>query len=305
MSDKRRPNLSEWIREAKGGSVAAFAKLLTWCERTPIADVYALKDFLNPDQIAFRIGITGPPGSGKSTLVSGLIGELRKFNLRVGVLAIDPSSPFTGGAILGDRIRYQDHFLDDQVFIRSLGTRGSLGGLSAAAHRQLRLFDLCEFDVVLVETVGVGQTELDVLHVADQVAVVLVPESGDSIQAMKAGLMEVADLFLVNKADRPGAMAMAKDIESSFVGELDGKTPPQVYLTEALNRKGLEPVVAHIMKHKNSKDFAPKRNSETRLKHEARMILRAEFERQMESRIQAVQSPGDLLKLLELSQNPN
>lgn len=293
MSDELR-----LLSEAKAGKISSFAKLLTWSERASVREVYSLPQLLNPPKMALRLGITGPPGAGKSTLVSGLIKEFRAEDLKVGVVAVDPSSPFTGGAILGDRIRYQDHFLDDQVFIRSLGTRGSLGGLSASVHRQLRLFDLCEFDLVIVETVGVGQTELDILHVADKVCVVLVPESGDSIQAMKAGLMEVADVFLVNKADRPGAEAMAKEIQSSFVGDLDGEEPPQVYLTQATKEVGLGPFVKEILSDLKSRDFVSKRETKERLHHEAKMILRAGFDREIEEKIKGVSSPSDLRVIL-------
>lgn len=287
------------LSEARAGKASSFAKLLSWAERSTPQEVYGLPEFLDPPQVALRLGITGPPGAGKSTLVSGLIEKLRQKGLRVGVLAVDPSSPFTGGAILGDRIRYQEHFLDNKVFIRSLGTRGSLGGLSASVHRLLRLFDLCGFDIVLVETVGVGQTELDILHVADRVAVVLVPESGDSIQAMKAGLMEVADLFLVNKADRPGAEAMAKDIQSSFVGELDGQQPPKVYLTQATNKVGLDPVVEDMLEISRDKEkLFSSREDKKRLQHEAKMILRAEFEKGLGAQLAGIGSSKDLLKIL-------
>lgn len=291
-------DLQRLLSEAQSGKQASLAKLLSWAEASAAKEVYSLPQFLNPPQRAFRLGVTGPPGAGKSTLVSQLIGQLRQLNFRVGVLAVDPSSPFTGGAILGDRIRYQDHFLDPQVFIRSLGTRGSLGGLSASAHRLLRLFDLCCFDFVLVETVGVGQTELDILHVADEVAVVLVPESGDSIQAMKAGLMEVADLFLVNKSDRPGAEAMAKDIQASFYGELDGEEPPPVYLTQATQGVGLESVVQGLLASKGSGDFVTKRDGPERLQHEALMILRSQSDQQLQQRVSGIQGPLDLLSVL-------
>lgn len=294
MSDEMR-----LLAEARSGQASSFAKLLSWAERSAPQVVYSLPDFLSPPKMALRIGITGPPGAGKSTLVSGLIRGLREQDLKVGILAVDPSSPFTGGAILGDRIRYQEHFLDEKVFIRSLGTRGSLGGLSASAHRLLRLFDLCEFDIVLVETVGVGQTELDILHVADLVAVVLVPESGDSIQAMKAGLMEVADLFIVNKADRPGAEAMAKDIQSSFIGELDGKEPPKVYLTQATKDIGLKPFLEDILQARRGEEWELRRNEKKRLRHEAKMILRAEFEKGLEEQLKVVNAPSDLQVVLK------
>lgn len=162
---------------------------------------------------AQRVGITGPPGAGKSTLTTQLVASWRAAGHRVGVVAVDPTSPFTGGALLGDRIRMEQVALDPGVFIRSLATRGSLGGLSSATRVVADVLDAFGFDRILLETVGVGQSELDIARVADTTVVVLVPESGDSIQTLKAGLMEIADLFVVNKADRPGADRVRNDIE--------------------------------------------------------------------------------------------
>jgi len=161
---------------------------------------------------AHRIGITGPPGAGKSTLTAGLIRRYREQGLSVGAVAVDPTSPFTGGALLGDRIRMNDVALDPGVFIRSMATRGALGGLALATKEVADVLDAFGFDKVIIETVGVGQSELDIAAAADTTVVVLVPESGDSIQAMKAGLMEAADLFVVNKADRPGADRLAREL---------------------------------------------------------------------------------------------
>ncbi|HSA55124.1 MAG TPA: methylmalonyl Co-A mutase-associated GTPase MeaB [Gemmatimonadaceae bacterium] len=162
---------------------------------------------------ARRIGITGPPGAGKSTLTTRLVSHWREAGLRVGVVAVDPTSPFTGGALLGDRIRMESVALDPGVYIRSLATRGSLGGISAATRAVGDVVDAFGFDRILMETVGVGQSELDIARTADTTVVMLVPESGDSIQTLKAGLMEIADLFVVNKADRPGADRVRNDIE--------------------------------------------------------------------------------------------
>jgi LAO/AO transport system kinase len=172
---------------------------------------------------AHRIGITGPPGAGKSTLVAALITHWRAAGETVAVVAVDPTSPFTGGALLGDRIRMNDVALDHGVFIRSMATRGSLGGLSLATREVSDVIDAYGFDRILVETVGVGQTELDIASAADTTAVILVPESGDGIQAMKAGLMEVSDVFVINKADRPGADRMAREI-SMMVHLRTGRT---------------------------------------------------------------------------------
>jgi len=162
---------------------------------------------------ARRIGLTGPPGAGKSTITALLVKNFRDQGLKVGVIAVDPTSPFTGGALLGDRVRMENVALDPGVFIRSMATRGSLGGLAAATREVADVLDAFGFDVLLIETVGVGQSELDVARTADSTVLVLVPESGDSIQTLKAGVMEVADVFVVNKADRPGADRLRNDVE--------------------------------------------------------------------------------------------
>jgi LAO/AO transport system kinase len=273
------------LAAAKTGDVRAFAQFLTWLEAAPVADLLAVTELWNNKSPAFRFGITGPPGAGKSTLVGRLIANLRAKNLKVGVMAVDPSSPFSKGAILGDRIRYSEHFNDPGVFIRSLGTRGSLGGLSSSAFVMARAFDVCEFDVLLIETVGVGQTELDILHVADQVCVVLVPESGDSIQAMKAGLMEIADIFVVNKADRPGADGLAREIEAS-IHDGESAKPVSVLKCVATENQGVDELAEKLIGLKESASL--KRNSPARLKEEARALLRAGFEISVDKKLAKV-----------------
>ncbi len=281
--------------DAKAGDFQAFAKFLTWLERAGTSEAL-LEELLNPVKPAFRLGITGPPGAGKSTIVGHLIKHLRAQNLRVGVLAVDPSSPFTKGAILGDRIRYSEHFLDGGVFIRSLGTRGSLGGLSSAAFLMARAFDVCAFDVLLIETVGVGQTELDVLHVADKVCVVLVPESGDSIQAMKAGLMEIADIFVVNKADRPGADGLAREIEAA-VHDGEAAKSVSVLKTTASEDKGLRELCTLMLEEKNAAGWAALRNDPKRLREEAKSLLRREWELATEGRLKQVVDTSSFKKM--------
>jgi LAO/AO transport system kinase len=285
------------LEQAKGGDFQAFAKFLTWLERSPAKDGLGIPGLLKPAQTAFRLGITGPPGAGKSTIVSGLIREFRKQDLKVGVIAVDPSSPFTQGAILGDRIRYSDHYLDQKVFIRSLGTRGSLGGLSSAAFLMARAFDACGFDIVLLETVGVGQTELDVLHVADQVCVVLVPESGDSVQAMKAGLMEIADIFVVNKADRPGADGLAREIEAAIH---DGETARtvQVLKTVASENRGVEELAKAVLAAKSAMKPGENRVRPERLREEAKALLRRQWELSLDKVLAILKTPEDLQALV-------
>jgi LAO/AO transport system kinase len=207
-----KPEHAELLDQFGAGKRAALARVITIIENQRDgfrALLHALHGRLGR---AHRVGITGPPGAGKSTLTAALIAHYREAGDTVAVIAVDPTSPFTGGALLGDRIRMNDIAMDSGVFIRSMATRGSLGGLALATKEAADVLDAHGFDRVIVETVGVGQSELDIAAAADSTVVVLVPESGDGIQAMKAGLMEAADLFVINKADRPGADRLAREI---------------------------------------------------------------------------------------------
>ena len=196
------------------------------------------------------VGISGPPGAGKSSMVDLLVQLARGRGQRVAVMAVDPSSPFSGGAILGDRVRMARHAGDRGVFVRSFSSRGHLGGLSMATGQVVDLLDLCGWDFVLVETVGVGQSEIAIMEVADTVIVVLTPESGDTVQTMKAGLLEIADLFVINKCDRPGAAVLAKELELAV--EIDARPGwrAAVTLTSALRGEGLQAVLEQVEAHR-------------------------------------------------------
>jgi len=291
--------IGHWLEQTKNQNFQALAKLLSWIERSSPKDILQHKELQNPPQKALRVGITGPPGSGKSTLIGALLSELQsREHFKVGVIAVDPSSPFSQGAILGDRIRYKDHFSNKNFFIRSLGSRGSLGGLSASAYLMLRAFDWAGFDLVLIETVGVGQTELEVMNVADLIAVVLVPESGDSIQAMKAGLLEVADLYLVNKADRPGSDGFVRELQASLGSHHINNTQAHILKTVATKAQGIEGFISYIDSNQASKNFQQYRNSAYRLKAEARALLRAQCEQDIEKKLKQIQSIQMLTELL-------
>jgi LAO/AO transport system kinase len=201
---------------------------------------------------AYVFGITGSPGAGKSSLVDRLIGHLRSLELQVGVLAVDPTSPYTGGALLGDRVRMIRHATDAGVYIRSMGTRGHLGGLSRASRDVIRILDACGCDIILVETVGVGQSELDVMGIADTVAVVLHPGAGDVVQAFKAGIMEIADLFVVNKADLPGADKVAAEIREMLdVTKQHAAWRPPVVKTSSQEGSGIDGLWQAVLQHRD------------------------------------------------------
>jgi LAO/AO transport system kinase len=229
----------------------ALARLISWAENRDSRIGEVLRRVYPETGKAYRLGITGPPGGGKSTLIARLAVELRARGEKVAVVAVDPSSPFSGGALLGDRYRMTELSEDPEIFMRSMATRGSLGGLAAATEEALDLLDAAGFSYLLVETVGVGQVELDIAKATDTVAVVLVPESGDGIQAMKAGLMEIGDVFVVNKADRDGADRLAGELESmlSLRPVRDGWRP-EVLLTTAHRAEGVEDFLEAMIRHR-------------------------------------------------------
>jgi LAO/AO transport system kinase len=245
----------EWTLErlaagVRAGDRLALARAITLVENSePLA--YDLVRELYPETgKAYAIGVTGPPGVGKSSLISALVRHVRGLGRTVGVVSIDPSSPFTQGALLGDRIRLADHFLDEDVFIRSMGTRGHLGGLAEAALQATLVLDAAGKDLVFLETVGAGQSEIEVIGVADTVLLVLMPGSGDSVQALKAGIMEIPDVIAVNKLDHPAAKTMVNEVRSILSLDRDRDWRPPIVLTEAVRGENVEKLWSEIERHR-------------------------------------------------------
>jgi LAO/AO transport system kinase len=244
-----------WTLEAllegvRAGDRRALARAITLVESSdPLA--YELIRALYPETgKAYAIGVTGPPGVGKSSLISALVRHVREAETSVGVISVDPSSPFTKGALLGDRIRLADHFLDRDVFIRSMGTRGHLGGLAETTLQAALLLDAAGKDLVFLETVGAGQSEVEVMTIADTVLLVLMPGSGDSIQALKAGIMEIPDVIAVNKRDHPAAKTMVSEVRSILALDTEPDWDPPIVLTEAVRGEGIDELWERIVGHR-------------------------------------------------------
>ena len=260
--------MSELAERLLSGEQRALSRVISMLERGDSGAADVMRHIDSATGHAYTLGITGPPGAGKSTIVDQLTRHLRSLDQRVGIVAVDPTSPFSGGALLGDRIRMQRHYLDSGVFIRSIATRGQSGGLPRIVKGVTRALDAAGYDVVIVETVGVGQTELGIMGVADTVAVALIPEAGDAIQALKAGVMEIADLYVVNKADRDGADQMAASVTAMLHMSLT--TPdwvPPVLMTAAHTGRGIEELWAALEDHLaylNSSGNLQKRRGEHR-----------------------------------------
>jgi LAO/AO transport system kinase len=240
--------MNDLIRQMRDGSRVALSRLLTDVENHREAAGEIVQGLAAYVGAAARIGFTGPPGAGKSTLAAAYVKRLRKEEKRVGVLAVDPTSPFSGGALLGDRVRMSAIATDPGVFVRSVATRGDLGGLAEAAGDMADVLDAAGFDTILYETVGVGQSELEIVQYADCTVVVLVPESGDAIQGMKAGLMEIADVFVINKADREGSDRFASDLKAAMHLKEWGSWRPPVVRTVGVREEGLDEFCAQIIR---------------------------------------------------------
>lgn len=291
--------MTELVDKMLSGDKKSLARLISLAEKDSPEMPGIMREVYPHAGRALRVGITGPPGGGKSTLVSRLTSISREEGLKVGVIAVDPTSPFSGGAVLGDRIRMQQHYLDDDVFIRSMATRGSYGGLPKTASSVIKLMDASGKDIVFVETVGVGQTEIDVMEAVDTVVVVLVPEAGDSIQTMKAGLMEIADIFVVNKADRPGYDYVVADLMSMLQ-----QRPKQswwqvpIVATQATHNVGIRELHEHIEKHYEALE-ASGRLTTKRSQQRRADLLRTIQNRVTTQIIQLIEGDSELLRHME------
>jgi LAO/AO transport system kinase len=264
------PDVAELVARARAGEPLAVGRLLSLVEAGGERGRQVASALADDGGRAHVVGLTGPPGVGKSTTTSALVTALRARGSRVGVLAVDPSSPFSGGALLGDRVRMAEHAEDPGVFIRSMATRGQLGGLAGATPQALRVLDAAGCDVVLVETVGVGQSEVDVVALADTTVVLLAPGMGDGVQAAKAGVLEVADVFVVNKADRDGAIQAVRELRHMIgFGERGGWRVP-VLRTVASRGEGVAELVAALDAHRQWSDGSGERDR--------RRVARAEAE---------------------------
>lgn len=294
------------LNRAFAGDIRAIGRIISLVEADAPNAKEIMKQIYPKTGTAQVIGVTGSPGAGKSTFVDRLIAQFRSENKKVGVIAIDPSSPFTGGAILGDRLRMQSHALEEGVFIRSMGSRGNLGGVSRGTHEAALVLDACGYDVVIIETVGVGQSEVDIIKIADTVCLVLVPGMGDDVQIMKAGIMEIADLFVVNKSDREGADKVAADVQVMLKMLGEKAWIPPVTLVSSNNNTGVDTAKEIMNDHWNylHNSEEGKRRRYSQLEMEVEAILRGEISLLVEKAWNRKREEGVLDMLAERRTDP-
>ncbi len=294
------------VARARAGDKRSLARLVSVVENDDPGAAEILRTLYADTGRAQVVGVTGPPGGGKSTLVNNLAGAYRERSSRVAVVAVDPSSPFSGGAILGDRIRMRERFLDEGIFIRSMASRGHAGGLARATARVVNVLDALGTDVVLVETVGVGQEEVDVIGVADTVCLVTVPGLGDDIQAIKAGILEIADVLVVNKADRPGADETVRDLAQMLSLAKDHPWKPPIIRTSARSGEGTRELVDAIEKHRawsaGSGEQVRRRRAAARVEVEA--LLREALLRELAGRVGESRLAAAVARVAERSLDP-
>ncbi len=291
--------MGDLLERFLSGDQRALARIISLVENEAPEKDELLRNLYQRTGRSYILGVTGSPGAGKSSLVDRLVEVIRKRNETVGIVAVDPTSPFTGGAILGDRIRMNAHALDSGVFIRSMGTRGSLGGLAKNTKEVVKVMDAYGMDWVIIETVGVGQAELDIMHIADTTIVVLTPGAGDSIQTMKAGIMEIADVFAVNKCDMPGSDMVVAEVEMMLNFHDDHvKWRPPVVKTSTINKsQGVEELLGTVVKHReylSEKGIFLERRQE-RAKNETLDIVNYQWQRMVQQRIKLPGRVNDLL----------
>jgi len=295
--------MHEIVERIKNKEVRALARAITMVENDHPDKLELLSDVFSLQKQAIYVGLTGSPGAGKSSLVNRLISQIRKEGKTVAVIAVDPTSPFSGGALLGDRVRMNEHFIDDGVYIRSMATRGSLGGLARATKDAVRICDAFGFDVVIVETVGVGQSELDIMKIVDTTAVVLTPNSGDVLQIFKAGIMEIADLFVINKADLDGVRKLKRLLRELVMMTATEDHMVEIVKTITTQNEGIDELWEKIKKHHDylysTQEGKRKRNAQFEL--EVYELIREEIWREVKS---FIEHDHDNLPAMESNNDP-